>query len=81
MAEGKATIKIPRQLYNKLQTIIEDTGFNSVTDFVVYVLRDLAAERIADTEDKNTRELADTDLTQEEISAIKKRLKNLGYLS
>ena len=78
MAEGKATIKIPRQLYNKLQKITEDTGFNSVTDFIVYVLRDLAAERIADTNDKESLE---EDLTNEEISAIRKRLKNLGYLS
>ncbi|MFW6023081.1 MAG: CopG family transcriptional regulator [Halanaerobiaceae bacterium] len=78
MPEGKATIKIPRQLYNKLQVIIEDTGFNSVTDFVVYVLRDLAAEKMADI---NNSEQSEDDLTNEEISAIRKRLQNLGYLS
>lgn len=37
------TIKIPRELYHRLQEIIVGTGFRSVTEFVVYVLRDLAS--------------------------------------
>ena len=39
--DKKVTIKIPRILYNKLSTIVSDSGFNSVTDFIIYVLRDL----------------------------------------
>ena len=41
--DPKVTIKIPRALYNRIKSIIEDSGFDSVTDFVVYVLRDFAA--------------------------------------
>ena len=32
--KGDVTLKIPRQLYEKLQVIIADTGFHSVTEFV-----------------------------------------------
>src|SRR3990172_11466050 len=41
----KVTLKIPRPLYENLSEIIEGSGFNSVTEFVVYVLRDLISSR------------------------------------
>jgi len=42
---GKTTIKIPTPLYHRISLLIEGGGYNSVTDFIVYVLRDLAGER------------------------------------
>ena len=39
----KVTIKIPRPLYNHIKLIKENLGFNSVTDFVVYLLRNIAS--------------------------------------
>jgi len=69
----KATIKIPRNLYNNLKNLIEESGFDSVTDFVVYVLRDIAS----------TRQLSgspDRVWSQEELEAVKGKLKRLGYL-
>jgi hypothetical protein len=57
--------------------LIEDSGFSSPTEFIVYVLRDVIGERLAE------REAAKKDaaeLTAEEVVAIKQRLKNLGYL-
>jgi Arc/MetJ-type ribon-helix-helix transcriptional regulator len=69
--ESKVTIKIPRKLYERLRNIIEDSGFNSVTDFVVYVLRDIASTGRAEPADG---------LTRDEIEQIRSRLKNLGYL-
>jgi len=75
--ESKVTIKIPRILYNKLSTIVSGSGFNSVTDFIIYVLRDLLStsnsSSISDKSETNG-------LSKEEISAIRKRLKSLGYL-
>ena len=73
MANGrdKVTIKIPRPLYDNLSRIIEGSGFGSVTEFIVYVLRDLIASRSVEKEPA---------LTREEIEAIKKRLKSLHYL-
>lgn len=41
--KDKVTIKIPRPLYNHIKVIKENLGFNSVTDFVVYVLRNIAS--------------------------------------
>jgi metal-responsive CopG/Arc/MetJ family transcriptional regulator len=70
MEKDRVTLKIPRQLYEKLQTVIEGSGFRSVNEFVVYVLRDLISLR---------RDEADKDLSKDEIDAIKQRLKNLGY--
>ena len=69
--EGKVTIKIPRKLYERLRSIIEDSGFNSVTDFIVYVMRDIASTGKVEPADG---------LTRDEIEQIRNRLKNLGYL-
>ena len=42
-ADSKVTIKIPGPLYNRIAKIVAGSGFNSVTDFIVYVLRDLVS--------------------------------------
>ena len=68
-SKDKVTIKIPRPLYDRLKNIIGDSGFSSVNEFVVYVLRDLVSLGFDDNKE----------LTKEETAAIKKRLKNLGY--
>jgi metal-responsive CopG/Arc/MetJ family transcriptional regulator len=68
-SKDKVTIKIPRPLYDRLKNIIGDSGFSSVNEFVVYVLRDLVSLGFDD----------DKELTKEETDTIKKRLKNLGY--
>ncbi|MEA2051433.1 MAG: hypothetical protein U9O90_01225 [Euryarchaeota archaeon] len=39
----KVAIKIPRELYEKLQGIIEGTGFSSLTKFIVFVMRSFAS--------------------------------------
>ncbi len=78
---SKVTIKIPRALYNRLREIIEGSGFDSVTDFVVYVLRDLAAsDRTKAALPAGSGDPAKEGLTQQEIEAVRKRLKSLGYL-
>ena len=69
--DTKVSIKIPRPLYNSLKGLIADSGFNSVNDFIVYILRDIAAHTPTDTGNH---------LSQEEIETIKERLRNLGYL-
>ncbi|MFW6381228.1 MAG: CopG family transcriptional regulator [Bacillota bacterium] len=75
----KATIKIPRQLYQNLSSIIENTGFNSVTEFIVYVMRDLVST--TDLGENHEQEAPSQEqLTGEEIEMIRKRLRSLGYL-
>ncbi len=70
MASERVTLKIPRPLYERLQEVIQGTGFRSVNAFVVHVLRDLVAE---------TREPSMT-LSPREVELIRERLQNLGYL-
>jgi Arc/MetJ-type ribon-helix-helix transcriptional regulator len=69
--ESKVTVKIPRPLYRKIQQVVDGSGFNSPTDFIVYVLRDLMGEADEKTE---------PDFSQEELDDVKRKLKNLGYL-
>ena len=69
--ENKVTIKIPRDLYRRLSEIIDNTGFSSVTDFIVFVMRTLASSEEPRGEYR---------LTAQEISAIRERLRKLGYL-
>lgn len=75
--DSKVTIKIPGPLYNRISKIVSGSGFNSVTDFIVYVLRDLVSTREETTDEEK---IEDTSLSREEIDAIRKRLKSLGYL-
>jgi Arc/MetJ-type ribon-helix-helix transcriptional regulator len=69
MERDKVTLKIPRPLYDKIRAVIEGSGFSSVNEFVVYVLRDLISAKGMDKKE----------LSAEEIDAIRQRLKNLGY--
>jgi len=69
--ENKVTIKIPRELYQKLSQMIKGTGFSSVTEFIVFVMRNLASAGEIRGEEK---------LTAEEVKAIRERLRRLGYL-
>jgi len=69
MDSDRVTLKIPRPLYERLQRVIVGSGFRSVNEFVVYVMRDLVS----------LRESEKTELKRDEIDAIRQRLKNLGY--
>ncbi|HUX01166.1 MAG: CopG family transcriptional regulator [Phycisphaerae bacterium] len=67
----KVTIKIPRELYQRLQTVVAGTGFGSVTEFIVYVMRDLVAAEHVEPH---------AELNENEVEMIRRRLKALGYL-
>ena len=69
--ENKVTIKIPKPLYENLKVSIEGSGFSSVTEFVVYVLRDLVSHQEGAQNSSS--------LSAKEIEAIRKRLKSMGY--
>ncbi len=69
--ENKVTIKIPRELYRKLKVMIRDTGFSSVSEFIIFVMRSIASGGEIGGEDT---------LTADEIRAVRERLRKLGYL-
>ena len=59
-------------LYNSLKSFIDDSGFNSVNDFIISILRDSASTSTLETGNQ---------LTEREIETIQGKLKNLGYLT
>ncbi len=69
------TLKIPRPLYERLQQLIEGTGFRSVTEFATYVLRDLASH----PQSEKRAEVAPR-MTEAELEEARRRLRELGYL-
>ncbi|MDQ3662778.1 MAG: ribbon-helix-helix domain-containing protein [Actinomycetota bacterium] len=85
-ADADVTLKIPRPLYEQLKQVIQGSGFHSVTEFAVYVLRDLLSHhelpRAAATAAPEESEPAAgvEPLNPEEIEAIRARLTSLGYL-
>jgi len=91
MPHPKVTLKIPKPLYDHISRLIEGSGFNSVTDFVVFVLRDIVYEgrvpgkgpeaaKAAAGGAAGAREGEAPEFTGEQLERIKDKLKSLGYL-
>ena len=80
--DAHVTLKIPRPLYEQLKQVIQESGFHSVTEFTVYVLRDLVSHHekrpVAPAEGAPDPDV--DPLSPEEIEAICNRLQSLGYL-
>jgi hypothetical protein len=70
--ERKVTLKIPAELYDNLAKLIDGTGFRSVTEFAVYVLRDVAAGGKLDQ--------GTSGYSRKDTEAIRQRLRALGYI-
>ncbi|HEC95547.1 MAG: CopG family transcriptional regulator [Candidatus Cloacimonas sp. 4484_209] len=66
------TVSIPIQLAEKIEKRIKDTGFNSVSSYVTYVLREV----LSSLEEEKKEEV----FTKEEEEKVKERLRALGYL-
>ena len=71
----KVTIKIPRPLYERIGQVIDGAGYNSVTEFVCHVLRDLASTHALRLDAEEHPEY-----TEAELERVKERLRSLGYL-
>ena len=64
------SVEIPASLYARIEEIIKDTGFKSVSSYVTYVLREVLAE------DEEEQEV----FSKEDEEKVKERLRSLGYL-
>jgi len=64
----RVTVKIPRALYVRLQEVVEASGYRSVNEFVVLVLREFLTTR--DVEEKG-------ELTPHEVERIREYLRHL----
>jgi Arc/MetJ-type ribon-helix-helix transcriptional regulator len=66
------TISIPTPLAEKIKKRIEGTGFNSLSSYVTYVLREV----ISNVEEQDQDEA----FSKEDEEKVKDRLRALGYL-
>ena len=66
------TVSIPVQLAENIEKRIKNTGFNSVSSYVTYVLREV----LSSLEEEKKEEV----FTKEEEEKVKERLRALGYL-
>jgi hypothetical protein len=69
--EKRKAIEIPESLYERVETKIKGTDLQSVSDYVVKILR----ERLASEGNEQA-----VDYTKEEEEKIKERLRALGYI-
>jgi Arc/MetJ-type ribon-helix-helix transcriptional regulator len=67
------TISIPTPLAEKIKKRIEGTGFNSLSSYVTYVLREV----ISNIEEEHEHEEA---FSKDDEEKVKDRLRALGYL-
>ncbi len=73
MAEKNyTTVSIPKPLAKKVKKRMEGTGFNSMSSYVTYVLRQV----ISSMEEEDQTE----DFSEEDEEKVKERLRALGYL-
>lgn len=68
--EGKA-VYLPAELYDRVDEKVKATAFSSVGEYVIFVLQEVLKE-----EGEEERSIS-----EEEEAEVKKRLKDLGYLS
>ncbi len=66
------TVSIPITLYDRIKNLINGTGFTSVSQFVIYVLRDVVSSM--------EQEKISSNISEEEKKEIIERLKKLGYI-
>jgi len=66
--EQKKAVFLPDDLYEKIGERVNDTEFNSVDEYVIFVLEEV----LKDEEEQG--------LSEEDEEEVKKRLKALGYL-
>ncbi len=73
-SKDRVTLKIPRELYDQVAERISGTGFRSVSEFIIHVIRDIVA-----CGNLSSREAPDG-LSQDEVQMVRDRLKALGYI-
>ena len=73
MSEKEYTVTIPEDVYKKIEGRIEGAGFDSVSDYVTYVLREVLASLEEEEEEEQV-------FSEEEEEKVKERLRALGYI-
>ena len=67
------TVSIPKPLADKVKERMKGTGFSSVSNYVIYVLRQVLSSIEQDEKTKQA-------FTKDEEERVKQRLRDLGYI-
>ncbi|KXA93200.1 CopG family transcriptional regulator [candidate division MSBL1 archaeon SCGC-AAA259E19] len=67
---GKKDVSISDSIYDRIKERVEGTGFDSVDEYVEYVLREVVEEEEEEEEP----------YTEEDEEKVKERLRALGYM-
>ncbi len=67
------TVSIPTPLAEKIKKRMEGTGFNSISSYVTYVLRQVISSIEGEEKEKQA-------FSKEDEEKVKDRLRALGYL-
>jgi hypothetical protein len=65
------SIKIPELLYNALKLQFKKSSFNSVDDFIIYILQNYLDQQKIEV---------DSNMQSKDDAEVLKRLKDLGYM-
>jgi len=69
MTEETVQVEIPKDIADKIEERMKDTDFNSLSEYVNYVLREVVSE-----------EEEEEVFSEEDEEKVKERLRALGYL-
>lgn len=72
MNKEYGNVKIPKELINKIDARVKETGFESVDEYVTFVLEEV----IKEVEEDEPEDV----FSEEDEKKVKERLRALGYL-
>lgn len=72
---NEESILIPKELADKLSKRAKETGFNSLSSYVTYVLRQVVSNLEAEEKAKSKTN------SEEDEKKVKEKLRKLGYIS
>ncbi len=70
--ESKRVIQLPDDLYQEVEKRASESGFDSVDNYVIFVLKEVTSEE--------TEEDESSGYSPKEEKEVEERLRNLGYL-
>ena len=65
------TVSLPAELYSMVEERVKATGFGSVEEYIIFILKEVLKEEGGEE---------DGAFSKEEEEEVKKRLKALGYM-
>jgi len=75
---GKKAVFLPAELYRRVEERVRISDFESVDEYVAFVLEEVL--KAVSEEEEGEAEEEEVSLSEEEEEEVKRRLRALGYL-